>query len=602
MKYLRNHWKWLLSLLFAVVVCCFWAIGEVHLLSFQEQYQLFLFTTDYFTERLSTPGGLADYIAEFITQWNYLFVVGAIALALLFTIFQRLTWLLLQGEGATDKWYLLSFIPPVLILAYMGDANVMLSYLVALIFAECLMLLWQRCLSKQKGSHTVITIITLLVMFPVCYWLIGPSVLIVAAYILIHEIENGGKPLNVVLGILTALYAIAVIYAIAQFRPEPMYRIFGGLNYYRFPAYIPWQQNALNVVVAIFPFLAKYLPKIKAKIAITVQAVVIIIGGGILVHFTYNSHANELIDYDYLVRMHAWDKIIAKAEKTPASTPLEVSCVNFALSQKGELCDRLFEFFQNGGEGLFPTFTRDMMSPVPTGEIFYSLGMVNDAERYFFEAQQAIPNFRRSGRLCKNIISCEIVNGQYAVARKLLHELQHTLFYSDWADSQLAILGNEEAINSDATYGMLRKYRVTKDYLFSDTEMDQMLGLLFSHCVQNKNAYEYLMAYELVQRDMQKFMTYYPIGRFAGYTDHIPYAIQQALLFHWVQTHNSFQGIPYSIDQRWGELMSQFMQTYMANQNDPSLSTPPLSNTFWSYMLVNKSKAQKTKNNSKEVY
>lgn len=75
--------------------------------------------------------------------------------------------------------------------------------------------------------------------------------------------------------------------------------------------------------------------------------------------------------------------------------------------------------------------------------------MVNDAERYFFEAQQAIPNFRRSGRLCQQIISCEIINGNYSVARKLLHELSHSLFYSRWADERLAMLGNEKKINAD---------------------------------------------------------------------------------------------------------------------------------------------------------
>ncbi len=62
----------------------------------------------------------------------------------------------------------------------------------------------------------------------------------------------------------------------------------------------------------------------------------------------------DLIDYDFLVRTEQWDKIIEKAEKKPATTPLSVSCVNLALSQKGMLADRLFEFYQNGGEGFVP--------------------------------------------------------------------------------------------------------------------------------------------------------------------------------------------------------------------------------------------------------
>lgn len=254
---------------------------------------------------------------------------------------------------------------------------------------------------------------------------------------------------------------------------------------------------------------------------------------GIFDEMTY-----ELIDYDFLVRTEQWDKIIEKAEKKPATTPLSVSCVNLALSQKGMLADRLFEFYQNGGEGLFPTFTRDMISPVSTAEIFFRLGMVNDAERYMFEAQEAIPNYRKSARLTRRIIECEIINGNYQVAAKLLRRLQKTLFYSNWANQMMALLGNEKAINRHPVYGKLRKYREKKqDFLFSDQEMDQMLGLLFLNDNHNKMAYEYLMCYELLQRDMEKFMQYYPLGRFVGY-DHIPRTFQEILIGNWMKTHS----------------------------------------------------------------
>lgn len=599
MRYIKRYWKIGLTLLFALCVTLFWALPGVSLLSFQEQYQLFLFTGDYFTERISVPGGFADYIAEFLTQWNYVFVAGAIIIGILLTVFQRLTWQMMHIEGLDGVWYPLSFIPALLLWAYMCNANVMLSFVIALILSELMIMVWRY---DAVGGSIVGKVIFIAVLYPLSYWLIGPCMFVIAGYVLLSEMFSKSRASSVWLGIGSVIYSIAVVLVVAQFRPEPLYRLFGGLNYFRYPAYIPWAQMGMMALVAVFPFVLKKLPRVKARIVIPVQLAVILCGGIALVWFNFNTLANELIDYDYLVRVHAWDKIIAKAEKKQPSTPLEVSCVNFALSQKGELCDRLFEFYQNGGEGLFPTFTRDMLSPVSTGEIFYSLGMINDAERYFFEAQQAIPNFRRSGRLCKEIIDCEIINGNYKVARKLLHELQYSLFYSGWADSRLDMLGNERKINADNNYGKLRKFRVGKDYLFSDSEMDQMLGLVFTHCYDNRNAYEYLMAYELVQRDMKRFMEYYPIGKYAGYSDHIPYAIQQALLFDWTNTHGSFEGIPYSIDQRWGELMAQFIQTYMTNREDPSLSVPPLGNTFWNYMLINKRQAKKTDTKTKEIY
>ena len=41
------------SALFGVLVFLFWWLGYPHALSYQEQYQMFLFTNDYFTQRVT---------------------------------------------------------------------------------------------------------------------------------------------------------------------------------------------------------------------------------------------------------------------------------------------------------------------------------------------------------------------------------------------------------------------------------------------------------------------------------------------------------------------------------------------------------------------
>ena len=584
-----RHTDFLSSVIFALLIFAFFALWGVSDLSFQEQYQLFLFTPSYFCSRLAAPGGLSDYIAEFITQFNYLYVLGALLTALLFWTFQQLTACLCRQNGMRKGWYPLTFIPALAMLWYMSDVHVLPSFLISLIAVMALMVLYCR-LSTRTAR-----VIFMVLSQSVGYWLFGPVTLMLVFYGLFRDFHS------LLFYLFTFIYAVAVILIIAQFRPEPLYRLFGGLNYYRYPAYVPLGQIFMMILVTVWPVVVSLLQETRKIWVVLLEYMVFLFGGAAVILYSYNNLEHQMVEYDYLVRVHAWDKIISKAEKQQPTTPLGVSCVNFALSQQGQLCDRLFEFYQNGEEGLFPPFTRDMLSPVSTGEIFYSLGMVNDAERYMFEAQQAIPNFRRSGRLEQRIIACEIINGHYAVAEKLLHELQHTLFYSAWANRQLALLGHENLINADPVYGKLRRYRVTKDYLFSDTEMDQMLGLLFSHCHENKNAYEYLMVCELVNRNMQKFMAYYPIGRFAGYTDHIPYAIQQGLLYDWTQKHNSFDGMPYSIDPQWQQAMAQFIETYMRNKKDPSLITPPLGNTFWSYMLV-KVQPRPEKEKSKAIY
>lgn len=603
-------WKPLLSLLFGVAVVIFWAVPYVGGLCFQEQYQMFLFDSGYFLERIVLPGGLADYISEFLVQFYYMPVLGGAIIALLLMGIQTAVWGLMKQYGARHDFpgYLLSFLPSIALWCAMGDQNVLLSFVVALFGA--LVIGWIH----NRFHNRLVKVVFELVSTALVYWLLGPVVFLYAVLMIGDTLKNAKQKGNVFSGIgysvCILVLTIAWILLTTQTLQYPLYRIFAGLNYYRYPGAISPLPFVVMVWAVVIPFLGmipcrqKSLQKLQqSKVVIVLSYVLVIVASWFGIKASFDEMTYELIDYDFLVRTEQWDKIIEKAEKKPATTPLSVSCVNLALSQKGMLADRLFEFYQNGGEGLFPTFTRDMILPVSTAEIFFRLGMVNDAERYMFEAQEAIPNYRKSARLTRRIIECEIINGNYKVAAKLLRRLQKTLFYSNWANQTMALLGNEKAINRHPIYGKLRKYREKKqDFLFSDREMDQMLGLLFLNDNHNKMAYEYLMCYELLQRDMEKFMQYYPLGRFVGY-DHIPRTFQEILIGNWMKTHSDPRTIPYSVDAQNVNNTLNFIQLYMQNPKDPQLGQQPYVSNAWHYVMVQGAdEAAGKKEGMKEVY
>lgn len=586
-------WKPLLSLLFGVAVVIFWSVPFVGGLCFQEQYQMFLFDTGYFLERIVLPGGLADYISEFLVQFYYMPVLGGAIIALLLMGIQAAVWGLMKQYGARHDFpsYLLSFLPSIALWCAMGDQNILLSFVVALFGA--LLMGWIH----NRFHNRLVKVVFELVSTALVYWFLGPVVFLYAALMIGDTLKNAKQKGNVFSGIgysaVILILTVAWILLTTQTLQYPLYRIFAGLNYYRYPGTISPLPFVVMVWAVVIPFLGmipcrqKFLQKLQqSKVVMALSYVLVIVASWFGIKASFDEMTYELIDYDFLVRTEQWDKIIEKAEKKPATTPLSVSCVNLALSQKGMLADRLFEFYQNGGEGLFPTFTRDMISPVSTAEIFFRLGMVNDAERYMFEAQEAIPNYRKSARLTRRIIECDIINGNYKVAAKLLRRLQKTLFYSNWANQTMALLGNEKAINRHPIYGKLRKYREKKqDFLFSDREMDQMLGLLFLNDNHNKMAYEYLMCYELLQRDMEKFMQYYPLGRFVGY-DHIPRTFQEILIGNWMKTHSDPRTIPYSVDAQNVNNTLNFIQLYMQNPKDPQLGQQPYVSNAWHYVMV----------------
>ena len=603
-----KSWKPLLSLLFGVAVVIFWSVPYMSGLCFQEQYQMFLFDIGYFLERIVLPGGLADYISEFLVQFYYMPVLGGTIIALLLMSIQAISWGLMKQYGmkAVFPGYLLSFVPSIVLWCAMGDQNLLLSFVVAL--SGALLMGWIH----NRFHNRLVKVVFELVSTALVYWFLGPVVFLYAALMIGDTLMKGKQNGHILssLGYSACLLILTIAWILltTQSLQYPLYRIFSGLNYYRYPGTVsplPLGVMIWTVVVVFFGMVPDghaWIKKLQqSKVVMALAYVLVIVASWFGIKASFDAMTYDLIDYDFLVRTEQWDKIIEKAEKKPATTPLSVSCVNLALSQKGVLADRLFEFYQNGGEGLFPTFTRDMISPVSTAEIFFRLGMVNDAERYMFEAQEAIPNYRKSARLTRRIIECEIINGNYQVAAKLLRRLQKTLFYSNWANQMMALLGNEKAINRHPVYGKLRKYREKKqDFLFSDQEMDQMLGLLFLNDNHNKMAYEYLVCYELLQRDMEKFMQYYPLGRFVDY-DHIPRSFQEILIGNWMKTHSDPRTIPYSVDAQNVNNTLNFIQLYMQNPKNPQLGQQPYVSNAWHYVVV-QDKEEAKKEEKKTIY
>lgn len=605
-----KSWKPLLSLLFGVAVVIFWSVPYMSGLCFQEQYQMFLFDIGYFLERIVLPGGLADYISEFLVQFYYMPVLGGTIIALLLMSIQAISWGLMKQYGmkAVFPGYLLSFVPSIVLWCAMGDQNVLLSFVVALFGA--LVIGWIH----NRFHNRLVKVVFELVSTALVYWFLGPVVFVYVVLMIGDTLKNALQKGNVLSGIgysvCILILTIAWILLSTQTLQYPVSRLFLGLNYYRYPGVTFLLIYIVMALAAFIPFLGMVHPHSsalqkwqKSKWVMAVAYVIVLFASVCGIRTSFDELTYEMIDYDFWIRTEQWNKIIEHAEKKPATSPLGVSSVNLALSQTGQLPDRLFEFYQNGAEGLFPAFSRDMTSPVSTSEVFYRLGMVNDAERYMFEAQEAIPNFRKSARLTRRIAECEIINGNYEVAAKLLRRLQKTIFYSNWANQTMALLGNEKAINRHPIYGKLRKYREKKqDFLFSDREMDQMLGLLFLNDKSNKMAYEYLMCYVLLQRDFNKFMQYYPLGRFVGY-DHIPRSFQEILIEQWMKTHNDPRTIPYSVDTQNVNNTLNFIQIYLRNPKDPQLSQQPYVSNAWYYMVVQGAdEAARKKEGMKEVY
>lgn len=495
MKKLQS--KWWLTLVLGVAVFLFWCYRYPFALSYQEQFQLFLFDSDYLCERMSQPGGLAKYLGEFLTQFYNGVAIGAAILAVLFMLVQRLTWHLMRA----DSHYALSFIPAVLLWYAMGDESVLLAYVVALVLTMLVTWTVAKRFTAWDNTKNLRKLVLMLVLVPIMYWLVGPMVILLAAFLM---------PVIVV-------YALAVMLVSAHYLPYPLSSVMLGLGYYRIPETLPYILMVIPAVIWLVGNFARLFPK-AGRWATTAQWLVLAGMSWLAMTLGFDAKKYELIAYDYLVRINDWNSIISKAEKQQPDLPMSVCALNLALGMTNQLGERATDFFQHGSEGLLPRFERNFNTAQMTGEVYFHLGLINTAQRFAFEAMESQPDNSKSTRVMKRLAETNLINGHYEVARKYLHLLQKTVFYRPWAIRTEAILGHEDQINAHPLYGRLRKALLPDDFLFSEREITKICGQLFLHNPQNTMAMQYLVIAPLLDGDAQNFMNYVGVvQKHAGY-------------------------------------------------------------------------------------
>ncbi len=478
---MRKDAQFIISSVFWLAVALFWFLAYPQALGFQEQNQLFLYTWDYLGERLSVTGGLADWIAEFLTQFNFIPLLGALLLAGLFVLLQMLVWKLSGSDSL--EWYPLSYIPSLLVLVQMGDIYVMPSHLVALVLAAALSLVY---IKKPSVWLPLLAI-------PLGFWLIGPAICVFVLFVLLGSRKPSALLYPVYLLLVVFLFRVTLM---QQYPPKS---VFFGVNYYRWPLTVPVLQLVAAASVFLVPVVIRLLPKVRNPLMAAISCGCVLAAGAFLgIRSTYDRDTYEIIAYDQLVRHERWQKVVERAGRYQPKSDIGCVSVNLALFMTGKM-DSMDDYYQCGTRGLIMPRVRDLISNVSSYEVFWRMGFVNSALRYAFDSQEAEMNYRKSGRFMSKMAECQIVNGRYEVARKYLDILKHSLFYSKWAKSREVLLGNEELISAVPVYSYLRAVKFSERFLFNYGEMDKMLYILASHNQNNIMAKAYFLAWKRLQ-------------------------------------------------------------------------------------------------------
>lgn len=564
-------------------------------LHFAEQFQLFLLTGDYFASMIALPGGFNGWIGEFLTQFYYLSVAGPLIIVGLLFAIQLLTRRMLAVVNPDPKLFPLSFLPSLLAGMILCNEFYPLSSITGFVIAMFAGLRYTR-IAGQSARFTAG-----IVLIPLVYWLAGASYLSLLLIIFVYESllgRSSGKDERVsIAGKRTfslCLYFTALIVLSAgipllvrQFIiRQPIMLTYITEYYYNLRTALPGAVFLLFILPPVLMIIVKLtvIAEKHMKRALVLQAGMI----ALLAFFGFRSFANfeaeQIMTYDYLVRHERWKDVIKYADKKPPRNYLSLSMLNLSLAKTGELGNSMFKYNQHGVNGLFLAFNREYVTALMGSEILYHLSLTNACQEYAFESIQTIPNMGQSVRALKRLAETNLINGQYKVSEKYLRLLKNTLFYRKWAKTTMTFLGDEEKINNHPDWGEKRKFSVRGDYFFHIKNIEAVLNRMVKENPGNRIAFEYLMAFYMINKDLRNFVNLIPVMEKMQYRI-VPVSYQEAIMYIiGLSSDNPARDAPSYIGRETMARMQAYADIYTSRPDAELRLSEKFGGTYWYYL------------------
>lgn len=578
---------WIAASVFFVAVFVFFLFYCRYQLIYHEQQQLFQYHSFYFHRLVASPGGLGLYANNFLLQFFYYPWLGALIFTLLLFAVYVTVGSIFKYFAISGRFALLPLFPAAAYCTMMYDYEFepvwLLSFVVALLaFAGYLRI----SLPKFRYLAGIVALFVLHFFTPAAMLLGG-------ILFIVHELffaKDKSKYLvsGIYLFIIGILpwFACKLIYTVllseAYFTSFPymgkkIIWLFIGFAWLFVPAILLFTRffAGMKITGTDKGIKGWWLP------ALSILVLFAFAGSGL--YYMADKRIAIMLQMDYEVSRENWPEVLRLSRQYPTSNRLVTYYTNIALYKTGQILDHFFDYPQTGPNGLFLDWHRDYLTATAGSEVFNQLGFTNEANHWTFEALTARGE---NPRLLKRLVQTAIINEDYAIAAKYLRILKSSLFYRDWANEHLALLNDKEQIGNLPWISEKRSQWVKNDFLSGRTAPAN-LPLFFEEHPENKMAYEYMMMYYLLSKNVGEFMQYIGWLPKYGYTS-LPAIFEEAILVHLnMQDAARETYLKYPIKRETYERFNDYSQVFQSYSKDPQLQKRELSkkfgNTYWFY-------------------
>jgi hypothetical protein len=578
----RSRIYFFLTLLFIISALYFLFFAN-YVFFYQENQSLFVYSPDYFHQFAVKPGGLLEYAGNFFTQFYFSPVYGSLILSGLFTLL-AIVFLKIIRKINCDSPFLIPFmvLPSSLLILLQSDFNYLIHNNLGFILVA-LYFLFSIVTDNRNKRYLLI------VAFPVFFYLTGAYAwiylgMIVLYYSVTKEIVN--TLLLLVIASLTLIFFKKVVSlqpldSLLDY-PLPPKEYFKNpvLLYLLFGFYI------------VFPSVIRGFSLIKIKKEygnfFSVYPVLILFSLTIFIQSRlYNAADVNLFKLEKLFFSRDWDGVIKLQESVKLRNVVAQYYYNTALSEKDQLCNRLFFGRQDFGPNsiMVQWDSKVNLNKIFRGAyFFYAIGLVNEAHRWAFESMVTY-GYRPEN--LKLLIKTNLINGHYSIAEKYIYVLKRTLHYRSLASGYEKMLYHPELVRSDPELGGKIRLQPREDFPVRLKDQQANVILLLQSNPGNKRAFEYMIAWFMLERNTAKVVEEIKKMKGMGYAS-LPRHIEEAALYFNSKSGKvaDLGGLSFSPEgeNRYTQFESAGLQITNVASSGNTKMVKTFGNTFWFYL------------------
>lgn len=274
-----------------------------------------------------------------------------------------------------------------------------------------------------------------------------------------------------------------------------------------------------------------------------------------------------------------WDKV-EELTRDNSTNNIDIYYRNLALAQRNALLERLTERPQNGADGLFMPVDEkgNYFLFSAAGEAWWALGDLTMAEHATMLGMIFSPR-HESTRCMRRMAEINLAKGDHAAAIKYIRMLEQSLPHRSWAKKAMAQLENPASTLLPQVCH-LREMQATQDTLRLSTQYCSSLVNLLESNPQNLLAQQYLIAYDLLTKDLLDFAD--DIERCPALS--ATRVVEEARLIVMASRPEKREmWHDYVTSETWNDFQN-FNQAYQSAQGKPSALKKRFGKSFWYYM------------------